>query len=202
MYASSDVISPVTRLTITPTVTRATKPPSKQIAFVSVRDGNSEIYVVNTDGTGLRRISNTPLGDDLPTWSPDGSKIIFATNIKGGAEIRVAKPDGSQQAQLIAGVARIGEIAWSPDGNIIAYHLYTDKVREYTIAFIKSDGTRLEPSLVGHSMVWSPDSQRIAFVADTKVIYSEIYVFNFADYSLTQLTHDSERQFVVNYAPA
>ncbi len=51
--------------------------PSPRIAFMSERDGNQEIYVMNDDGTGVVRLTNHPDEDADPAWSPDGQKIAF-----------------------------------------------------------------------------------------------------------------------------
>ena len=45
----------------------------------SDRDGNGEIYTMNADGIGQTRITNNPVDDVEPAWSPDGTKIAFAT---------------------------------------------------------------------------------------------------------------------------
>ena len=50
-----------------------------QIAFVSDRDWNLEIYVMDADGDNLRRLTNSPLGETEPSWSPDGERIAFVT---------------------------------------------------------------------------------------------------------------------------
>ena len=47
-------------------------PDGTRIAFQSNRDGNAEIYVMNRDGSGIRRVTNHPLSDATPTWSPVG----------------------------------------------------------------------------------------------------------------------------------
>ena len=56
-----------------------------QIAFISDRDGNREIYVMNADGTGLVNLTNNPADDEGPVWSPDGSEILFESTRDGGS---------------------------------------------------------------------------------------------------------------------
>lgn len=75
-------------------------PDGSRIAFTTGRDGATEIYVVNSDGSGLTRVTNHPGDDFTPTWSPDGSRIAFASDRDGDAEIFVARPDGSGLTQL------------------------------------------------------------------------------------------------------
>ena len=50
-----------------------------QIAFVSNRVGNHEIYVMNTDGSNQRRLTNHPARDYSPAWSPGGKRIAFVS---------------------------------------------------------------------------------------------------------------------------
>jgi Tol biopolymer transport system component len=45
-------------------------PDGRMVAFVSRRDGNEEIYVMNADGSGQRRLTRTPWNDKSPAWSP------------------------------------------------------------------------------------------------------------------------------------
>ena len=53
------------------------------IAFTSSRDGDVEIYLMNPDGTGQRRLTNSPGSDSQPSWSPDGTRIAF-TSLRDG----------------------------------------------------------------------------------------------------------------------
>lgn len=84
-------------------------PDGRKIAFMSMRDGNWEIYVVNSDGTGLKRLTKDPAIDGLPTWSPDGSYIAFLSNRGGEWAIWAIRPDGS-------GLRRLFTLGGSPDG--------------------------------------------------------------------------------------
>jgi dipeptidyl aminopeptidase/acylaminoacyl peptidase len=55
-----------------------------KIAFMSDRDGNEEVYVMNPDGSGPVNLTNNPAIDLKPAWSPDGKRIAFASNRDGG----------------------------------------------------------------------------------------------------------------------
>ena len=58
----------------------AWSPDGTRLAFTSTRDGNSELYVMNRDGSGLRRLTNSPAIDSTPTWSPTGTQIAFTSD--------------------------------------------------------------------------------------------------------------------------
>jgi len=77
-------------------------PDGRQVAFMSQRDGNWEVYVVDIDGSNLRRLTDSPANDGLPTWSPGGDHIAFVTDREGSWAVWVMRPDGSDQRQLFA----------------------------------------------------------------------------------------------------
>ncbi len=71
-----------------------------KVAFMSDRDGNWEIYVINTDGSGLTRLTNNPANDGLPVWSPVGHMIAFLSDRDGAWAVWVINPNGSNQRKL------------------------------------------------------------------------------------------------------
>jgi hypothetical protein len=84
--------------TVQITVVNQLPPPciNCKIAFVSDRDGNSEIYSCNTDGSNVQRLTNDPWEDEQPAWSPDGTKIAFISNRTGGDhELYIMNSDGT-----------------------------------------------------------------------------------------------------------
>jgi len=56
----------------------AWSPDGQRIAFSSNRDGNYELYVMNADGSGQRRLTHNRPVDAGPSWSPDGKRLAFA----------------------------------------------------------------------------------------------------------------------------
>lgn len=72
----------------------------ERIAFMTDRDGNWEIYTVNADGSGLKRLTNRMANDGLPAWSPDGKTIAFVSDLGGVWAVWAMDPDGSNPRTL------------------------------------------------------------------------------------------------------
>lgn len=75
-------------------------PDGKQIAFSSTRDGNSQIYVMNADGTGVRRLSKNAFKEFSPSWSADGNWLAFTSVRDGLANIFVMDKNGGTVQQI------------------------------------------------------------------------------------------------------
>ena len=76
-----------------------------KIAFTSTRDGNSEIYVMNADGSGQVRLTNNTIYDHYPAWSPDGKKIAFTKSENGTSSVFIMNADGSGQMEIAPGMS-------------------------------------------------------------------------------------------------
>ena len=94
-------------------------PDQGRIAFSSYRDGNLEIYVMNTDGSDQTNLTNNDAADWDPSWSPDGSHIAFSSERDGNSEIYVMTADGSDQTRFTNNDRWEGTPSWSPIG--VAY---------------------------------------------------------------------------------
>jgi Tol biopolymer transport system component len=110
-----------------------------QIAFMSDRDGNSEIYVMNADGTDPINLTNDADTDSSPAWSPDGTKIAFWSSRNFFAQIFVMDADGTNPTNLTNNFG--GDLLpdWSPDGSKIAFRSDRDGGAE--IYVMNADGT-------------------------------------------------------------
>jgi Tol biopolymer transport system component len=113
-------------------LTAVWSPGGRRIAFVrglpvptkmGLVGRNHEIYVMNADGSGSRRLTHNRAYDGEPAWSPDGRKIAFQSTrpIGGNKEIYVMNADGSGKRNLTRNPAQDGSPSWSPDGRRIAF---------------------------------------------------------------------------------
>ena len=101
--------------------TPAWSPDGRKLAFVSRRDGNSEIYAINADGSAQENLTRQPANDSHPSWSPDGRKIAFVSRRNGNSEIYVMNADGSGLRNVTRTPSNDLDPAWSPDGRAIAF---------------------------------------------------------------------------------
>lgn len=160
-----------------------------QIAFVSTRSGNKEIYTIGINGDGLTKITSRHSITISPRWSPDGKWISF-TSYVDGQTILFKAPSGGGGAQVLSrrpGL-NLGAV-WSPDGRTIALTLSQDGNSE--LYLIDEDGkiiTRLTVSWsIEVSPTWSPDGKRLAFVSD-RTGKPQIYIINRDGTGISRLT--------------
>jgi TolB protein len=161
----------------TPSVAVAPSPPAAhEIAYASI---DRDIYLVQSDGTSKRNVTNNPAADDEPAWSPDGSQLAFVSDRGGDPDIYVMNADGSNPHVLAKLPGTQSAPTWSPDGQSIAFIASTaDGFLD--IYKMDADGANVvrltdDPAL-DTAPVWSPDSQYIAFGSDRANGESEIFV--------------------------
>ena len=121
-------------------------PNGNKIAFASNRDGKTEIYVMDVDGSNVSRLTNNLTDDDFPRWSPDNHKILFHSNRDGNWEIYVMDADGSNQTRLTTNNADDRAPTWSPDAKRIAFASNRDNSNPYNfdIYVMNADGSNIK----------------------------------------------------------
>src|SRR5919198_3556285 len=131
---------------------------------------DSEIYVMNPDGSGKRALTDNTSNDADPAWSADGSKMVFESVTGNAFNLYVINADGTGLYQLTTSTKRTDvQPAWSPDGTQV---VFSRQKMDGTgaIWIINADGTGLhritgEVSQNSHPN-WSPDGTHIVFESD------------------------------------
>jgi hypothetical protein len=139
----------------------------ERIAFVSNRDGNREIYVMDNDGGRKTRLTFDPADDVEPSWSHDDETIAFTSTRAGSRDIFVMNKDGSTQTRLTTDPAADSAPDWSPIRRQIAFE--SNRNGNYEIYSMEDDGSR-QTRLTFHTAddvqpSWKPDAKSIAFTS-------------------------------------
>ena len=111
------------------------------VAFVSNRDGDTDIYSMKSDGSNQRKLTDNAAEDLEPNWSPDGNRIVFVSDLNqtGKLDIYSMKADGTDQNRLTDDKALDVEPAFSPDANKIVFTSTRDGDQE--IFSMNTDGS-------------------------------------------------------------
>lgn len=176
-------------------------PNGKKIAFVSFREGNDEIYVMDADGSNKVRLTKDPAQDMFPVWSPNGKKIAFISKRDHGwPEIYTMNPDGAGLfAVTLPPATAVEGLSWSPNGKMIAFASGDPGFRGINI--INKDGTGrvvvTNPTGGGgipdRWPAWSPNGEKIVYgsnVADEGYRF-ELFAISVDGSSKRQLTFSS-----------
>lgn len=153
-------------------------PDGKKILFVSDRDGNNEIYIINSDGSGLKQLTHTSGTDtsQCPTWSSDGEEIFFAGERSGDKFIFIAKADGTILKSFSIG-SSVFSLTPSPDGKYIYYSpgliLRKIDIEKGTDDYLKNNPQNISVS---------PDGKSIAFSDLTSISIYDINTNNFSTF--------------------
>ena len=148
-------------------------PDGQQIAFVSTRSGNWDIWIMNRDGSDQQPLTTYSGLDTAPAWSPDGTLIAFAStqlNLQGVAQLWLMGLDGTNP-QPVGSRPHNKQLfpAWSPSGRELAFiaepmnepaHLQLQRIDVHT-ATIR---TLAKEHVSFAASSWHPDGKRIAFV--------------------------------------
>lgn len=199
-------------------VWRQSRPIGQDIVFVSDRDGFSEIYIMNVDGSRQTRLThsspfyhmailvrrwyyppvlvdylqNSRENKSWPELSPDGRRIAFQCQRRSLSHVCVMNADGSDLVYLSYEGRQMLNPTWAPDSERIIFNSWEGWENQIFIA--SADGRHIGPltSLKAdrdYHLAWSPDGQKIAFsLPNTETGYTNIYLMNPDGTNIVQLT--------------
>jgi Tol biopolymer transport system component len=148
---------------------------ARRVVFVSNRANPAEdtyaVYVMNADGSGVRRVTYDAGNDESPGFSPDGGRIDYLghTEDVAAVELDLVGSDGCCERRLAAdpGGSFMIPPAWSPDGGLIAFVKTTDisdpDAREDLWVVPANGGRPWRVAKGVDSFAWSHNGRRIAF---------------------------------------
>ena len=169
----------------------AWSPDGTMVVFAARRSGgNFDIYVVGTNGKGLRRLTTSVGLDEHPSWSPDAKRIAYTHSGRvGPAELWTMSANGTARRRIGLGSAP----DWAPDGKQIAF------VRGTDLWIAKTDGSKAVRVIGGLGMAgdpaWSPDGRSIVFWSDrasAEATKGDLYITSVDGENVERLTNEPE----------
>jgi TolB protein len=174
-------------------------PDGRQIVFHGTAEGASapDLFVINVDGSNLRRLTTHPDSDTTPTWSPSGTQIAFTSDRTGRPQIYLMSADGTGGAQRLPipdaeadratwAPSPYNEIAYSarngPGYDIKVYDLATRQSRQITF----SEGSNESPA-------YSPSGRHLAFTS-TRSGLVQVFTIGRDGNGLRQITRTGNNQ--------
>lgn len=152
-------------------------PDGSRIVFSSDRTGQSQLYVMQADGSGLRQLTSDSAGAYSGRWSPDGAQIVYCT--KGAAEqIVVIRPDG-QGRRVVIETPGAQSPSWRHDGRVLFTAGVFPNLHIQTIDSAGTDRRAVMPdSGFTYDAAQSPDGKTIAFVRGIRGQGVRVYLMN------------------------
>lgn len=140
-------------------------PDGEWLVFSSDRTGNWDLFMIRSDGTGLKQLTFTPYNERYPAFSPDGQWIAYSSDQSGNDDLWMMRVDGSVLQRITNDPDSEVEPSWSPDGSKIAFA--SDRTGHWDIWLIDPESTLLTPitddEAEDRDPAWSLNGEMIAF---------------------------------------
>jgi Tol biopolymer transport system component len=162
-------------------------PDGSKIVLKRAASAQYAIWVMNADGSGLKRLTSELYDNSDPTFTPDGKHILYASKRGGSSAIWIMNADGSDQRRLTPAGLEAASPDVSPDGSHVVFGQGGDPSNPASIYTMGIDGsgiTRLTTPEGSHHdglPKYSPDGMQIVYLTDRSYAYldgMDIYVMN------------------------
>ena len=195
----------------------AVSPDGNKIAFVSDRDGNREIYILDLfwldgytqwEGKNLINITNSPEHDWSPIFSPTSEKIVYSTYfpLNDNYDIFTMNFDGSEKTNITNSNSYEKYPQFSPDGSFVIYQAWQKGVKEiYFANLLDKNNINLTQNsssndIITNGNAMSPDGQKIVFTSERDG-NKNIYVMNVDGSNHIQLTISEGSDYEPTFSP-
>ncbi len=135
-----------------------------EIAMTLSINANSEVYLINSTGKIIRRLTRNRAIDCSPTWAPNGREVAFVSDRSGSPQIYVMDQFGGNARRLTRNGSYNTSPAWSPNGDMIAYSSRDSWL--YRLMIISPDGMAEEnlfdDYLSYEDPFWAPNGRHLA----------------------------------------
>jgi TolB protein len=165
-------------------------PDGMRIAFTSDRGGANDLFVISTDGSNERQLTQTPEAEGNLAWTANGKQILFSFFKDETSRLYAIDPDGKNQRELANVPGRAPTL--SPDGHRLLYMAGTWTATRLMVSALDGSNVRqiTDGSSVAWNNHWSPDGKRITFTGrDSPQSELAVFVMNADGSSRGQVTH-------------
>jgi Tol biopolymer transport system component/DNA-binding winged helix-turn-helix (wHTH) protein len=176
-------------------------PDGEAVAFSAKMEGESgyDIYLKRERSQDPVRLTQDPADEYHPTFSPDGRSVAFVRSTEDSSAVLVVPLlGGSEQLLVNFGKSEVGSLDWSPDGQRLAISAKTTPFESFRIVVVGSDSATVhqltEPPRYEFGDVfpaYSPDGRYLAFARGVTENLQDVFVYDFRDESIRQVTNDS-----------
>ena len=172
-----------------------------KIAFVSTRDGNDEIYIMDYDGKRQTRVTYNQDIDLLPNWSFDREKILYTSYRKGNPDLYMFYLYTGKTEVLATGQANYSA-DWSREGDRI---VYTSTRTGDAEIFIKDMNTRKDKQVTFNTAIdtspcWGPNGREIAFISNRNGT-AQVYLMDAEGSNIRRITSEGVRHDSPEWSP-
>lgn len=179
-------------------------PGPARIAFMSDREGNYDIYIMDIDGSKVTNLTNDPSTDGLPGWSDEAEAFAFLTTRDEQSVSLYRMDDAGLEVELIIQDPALIPTTpiWSPDGELVIYH--NGDSQQVAIQIADIAGEKVREISTGSSLNqfadWSPNGERLIFLSDREG-QSAIYIVDVFNGEPRALTDPQFASAMADWSP-